>query len=61
MNDNDVLTECKWGNQKLVNLYINLSLIHCLYYSFDREKVGQLIDLITKMPPEECTHDRGHK
>ena len=27
----------------------------------NREKVSELLDYILKMPPEGCSHDRGHK
>jgi hypothetical protein len=30
-------------------------------YSFTHDKVAELIDLVTKMPDEDATHDRGHK
>ncbi|CDW85807.1 UNKNOWN [Stylonychia lemnae] len=46
--DSEVLTQCKWGNQRLVSY-------------FDHDKVAEMIDFIIKMPPEGCTHDRGHK
>eukprot|EP00347_Sterkiella_histriomuscorum_P002974 403366086 len=48
LEDSEILTQCKWGNQKLVNY-------------FDHDKVSQLIEYIINMPPEGCSHDRGHK
>jgi hypothetical protein len=47
LDDGDLLQECKNSNKNLINY-------------LDREKVKQLIDLITVMP-EEDEHDRGHK
>jgi hypothetical protein len=32
-----------------------------LLLSFDHEKIKKLVDLITIMPPEEASHNRGHK
>jgi hypothetical protein len=29
--------------------------------SFTHEKLEEMIEMITKMPPEGCSHDRGHK
>jgi hypothetical protein len=29
--------------------------------SFDHERMNKLIDLITVMPPDNATHQRGHK
>jgi len=29
--------------------------------SFDHEKMKSLVDLITVMPAENATHNRGHK
>ena len=48
LGDNDFLTECKWGNQKIINF-------------LDRDKVSDLLDYIINMPPVDATHDRGHK
>lgn len=28
---------------------------------FDHDKVKELVDFIISMPPEDCSHDRGHK
>jgi phosphatidylinositol kinase/protein kinase (PI-3 family) len=29
--------------------------------SFNHEKLSEMLDYIIKMPPTECSHDRGHK
>lgn len=47
LDDGDLLQECKNGNKNLIKY-------------LDREKVKQLIDLITVMP-ETDEHNRGHK
>lgn len=58
LGDSDFLTECKWGNAKLINLYLpQIFKLH----SFDREKVGQLLNYVISMPPENASHDQGHK
>ena len=31
------------------------------HFSFNHERISQLLDFIIKMPPEDCSHDRGHK
>jgi hypothetical protein len=48
LEDDDCLQEFKNLNEKLVSY-------------FDHDKIKKLIDLITVMPPENCTHLRGHK
>lgn len=30
-------------------------------YSFNHEKMSEMLDYIIKMPPAESSHDRGHK
>jgi hypothetical protein len=30
-------------------------------HSFDHDKLKKLIDYITAMPPQNATHQRGHK
>lgn len=47
LDDSDLLQECKNSNKNLIKY-------------LDREKIKQLIDLITVMP-EEDEHKRGHK
>lgn len=47
LDDNDLLQECKNSNKNLIN-YLR------------RDKIKELIDLITVMP-EEDEHNRGHK
>lgn len=47
LDDSDLLQECKSSNKNLIKY-------------LDREKIKQLIDLITVMP-EEDEHNRGHK
>lgn len=32
-----------------------------LFLSFNHEKLSEMLDYIIKMPPDECSHDRGHK
>jgi hypothetical protein len=32
-----------------------------MLYSFDHDKMKDLVDLITVMPPENASHNRGHK
>ena len=27
----------------------------------NEERINELIELLIEMPPENCTHDRGHK
>jgi hypothetical protein len=46
--DAELLNECKWGNQKVIKY-------------FNHEKLSEMLDYIIKMPPTECSHDRGHK
>ncbi len=29
--------------------------------SFNHEKMSEMLDYIIKMPPADCSHDRGHK
>ena len=40
---------------------VRLRAIDIECYSFTHDKVGELIDLVTKMPDEDASHDRGHK
>jgi hypothetical protein len=44
-----------WSNS---NIY---RVIDLKRYSFDHAKIKQLIDLITVMPPDNASHNRGHK
>jgi hypothetical protein len=37
-----------------------LTTVDCLY-SFTHQKLARLVDYITQMPPDDCSHDRGHK
>ena len=46
----------KWKTWKIVKS-ISLFLIIC---SFTREKVIQMLSYIIEMPPEGCSHARGH-
>ena len=39
---------------------IEESLINELY-SFDHERMKKMVDLVTVMPSEDSTHNRGHK
>lgn len=48
LEDDDCLQEFKNLNEKLIGY-------------FDHDKMKRLIDLITVMPTEEDTHNRGHK
>jgi hypothetical protein len=48
LEDEDCLQEFKNLNDKLINY-------------FDHDKLKHLIDLITVMPPDNASHNRGHK
>ncbi len=48
LNDGDVIQECKFGNSKVIDY-------------LDRSKVATLLDFIIEMPPEDASHERGHK
>lgn len=48
LDDDDVLSEFKNSNEKLLAF-------------FTHDKIKDLIDLITMMPPENASHSRGHK
>jgi hypothetical protein len=37
------------------------NLLPLYHYSFNKTRVDELIDYITVMPPDGCSHDRGHK
>ena len=39
----------------------NSTLLNNLSNSFNHEKLSEMLDYIIKMPPAECSHDRGHK
>jgi len=41
--------------------HLNLNLIVCFLSSFNQKRVDELIDFLTVMPPDGCSHDRGHK
>lgn len=38
-----------------------LTYLNNLSNSFNHEKLSEMLDYIIKMPPAECSHDRGHK
>ena len=39
----------------------NPYIFNNLSNSFNHEKLSEMLDYIIKMPPAECSHDRGHK
>lgn len=62
LNEDDLLQECKTlNNNKLITLYLPCCLIVLLCRSFSRDRIYQLVKYITEMPPEDATHQRGHK
>ena len=32
-----------------------------LFFSFNEKRCFELIQYLIEMPPDDCTHDRGHK
>ena len=44
----EVMNQIRWGNKKVLQ-FLNTN------------RVTELVNYITQMPPEDCTHDRGHK
>lgn len=47
--------------RNLPNSNIITNLFPLFHYSFNKTRVNELIDYITVMPPDDCSHDRGHK
>ena len=45
-------------NQYIMNPKSDLNII---FYSFNEKRCYELIEYLTEMPPQDCTHDRGHK
>ena len=59
LSDGDIVSEIKWGNARLTNLYI----YQCIHrgFSFNHDIIHEMIDLVIKMPDSNASHERGHK
>jgi len=44
----EIMNQLRWGNKKA-----------CQF--FNKERVSELLEYLTQMPPEGSDHDRGHK
>jgi hypothetical protein len=37
------------------------TMFKCLMISFNHDRAEELLNLVTSMPPEDASHERGHK
>ena len=45
----------------LTNITNSKSDLTLLFFSFNEKRCFELIEYLIEMPPQDCTHDRGHK
>jgi len=43
-----------------LNVIITLNLLFAIF-SFNNQRIHELVDYLTVMPPDGSSHDRGHK